>query len=151
MAVRDVALFILFTAEGKILLQHGSNDAPRLPNYWAIFGGGVEEGESPTRALKREILEELSYHVQRPCFLMAQTFRDEKAENTKYVFIEKYQDQPLQLGEGQAMGWFSPDETHGLKMIDHDRVVVEQIRNYLDQLSERGTQKGRESMTAGGV
>ena len=68
---------------------------------------------------------------------MAQTFRDEKDENTKYVFVEKYQDQPLQLGEGQAMGWFSPDETHGLKMIDHDRVVVEHIRDYLNQLSER--------------
>jgi 8-oxo-dGTP pyrophosphatase MutT (NUDIX family) len=151
MAVRDVSLFILYTAMGKILLQHRSKDAPRLPNYWAFFGGGVEEGESPTRALEREVLEELSYQVQRPYFLMAQTIRDEQDENTKYVFIEKYEDQPLQLGEGQAMGWFSLDETLGLKMIDHDRVVVEQIRDYLDQLSERDTQKGSESMTAGGI
>jgi len=50
------------------------------------------------------------------------------------VFVEQYQDQPLQLGEGQAMGWFSPDETHELKMIDHDRFVVEQVRDYLNRL-----------------
>lgn len=140
MPVRDVSLFILYTSTGKILLQHRSKDAPRLPNYWAFFGGAIEQGESTKRALEREILEELSYKVQNPYFLIAQKFRDEEDENenTKYVFVEKYHDQPLQLGEGQAMGWFYPDETNGLKMIDHDRLVVDQIRDYLNQLSERG-------------
>jgi hypothetical protein len=71
-------------------------------------------------------------------FLLAQTIQDEADENTKYVFVEQYQDQPLQLGEGQAMGWFSPDETHGLKMIEHDRAVVSRVRDYLSQLPERG-------------
>jgi 8-oxo-dGTP diphosphatase len=109
MAVRDVSLFILYTSTGQMLLQHRSHDAFRLPNYWAFFGGGVEEGESPTEALKREVLEELSYQVQNPYCLMTQKVRDEEDENTKYVFVEQYQNQPLRLGEGQAMGWFSPD------------------------------------------
>ena len=65
---------------------------------------------------------------------MAQKIRDEEDENTKYVFVEQYQDQLLQLGEGQAMGWFSPDETHELKMIEHDRAIVERMRDYLNQL-----------------
>jgi len=85
-------------------------------------------------ALAREIREELSYLVRDPKFLLAQKIRDEENENTKYVFVEQYQDQSLQLGEGQAMGWFSPDETHGLKMVDHDRFVVEQVRHYLKRL-----------------
>ena len=88
-------------------------------------------------ALIREIREELSYQVQNPNFLLAQKVRDGETDNTKYVFVEQYQDQPLQLGEGQAMGWFSPDETHGLKMIDHDRFVVEQVRDYLNRLVDR--------------
>ena len=140
-AVRDVSLFILYTAIGKILLQHRSKDAARLPNYWAFFGGGIEQGESPRRALEREILEELSYRVHTPYFLIAQTIREEEEENTKYVFVEQYQNQPLQLGEGQAMGWFSPDETTGLNMIEHDRVVIEHIRDYLKQLSERDARR----------
>jgi 8-oxo-dGTP diphosphatase len=134
MAVRDVSLFILYTATGHILLQHRTYDAFRLPNYWGFFGGGIEQGESPMEALKREILEELFYQVQSPHFLIAQKIRDEEGESTKYVFVEQYQDQPLQLGEGQAMGWFSADETQGLKMIEHDRVVVERMREYLNQL-----------------
>jgi hypothetical protein len=54
------------------------------------------------------------------------------------VFVEQYEDQALQLGEGQAMGWFSPDETHQLKMVEHDRAVVYQMKIYLNQLSEGG-------------
>jgi 8-oxo-dGTP diphosphatase len=137
MAVRDVSVCILYTSSGHILLQHRTDDAFRLPGYWAFFGGGIEQGENPTEALKREIREELSYHVQDPKFLLAQKVRDEGNDNTKHVFVEQYRDQPLQLGEGQAMGWFSPDETHGLKMIDHDRVVVERVRDYLNRLMDR--------------
>ena len=105
-----------------------------MPGYWAFFGGGIEQGENPTEALRREIREELSYEVQGPKFFLAQKVRDEENDITKYVFVEQYQDQPLQLGEGQAMGWFSPDETHGLKMVDHDRFVVERVRHYLKRL-----------------
>src|SRR4051794_2573130 len=137
MAVRAVSVLILYSSTGHILLQHRTDDAFRLPGYWAFFGGGIEQGENPTEALKREIREELSYEVQNPKFLLLQKVRDEEDENTKYVFVEQYQDQPLQLGEGQAMRWFLPDETHGLKMIDHDRVVVEQVRDYLNRLSKR--------------
>jgi 8-oxo-dGTP diphosphatase len=137
MARRDVSVFILYTSTGQILLQHRTPDAFRLPNYWAFFGGGIEQGESPTEALEREILEELSYQVQTPHFLIAQKVRDEEDENTKYVFVEQYEDQPLQLNEGQAMGWFSLDETHGLKMIQHDRAIVERMREYLNQTTNR--------------
>jgi 8-oxo-dGTP pyrophosphatase MutT (NUDIX family) len=138
MAKRDVSVLILYNATRHILLQHRADDAFRLPNSWALFGGGIEQGESPAEALERELLEELSYQVQSPYLLLTQTIRDEEDENTKYVFVEQYQDQPLQLGEGQAMGWFTPDETHRLKMIEHDRTVVSRVRDYLNQLPERG-------------
>ena len=136
MAVRDVSVLILYTLTGHILLQHRTDDALRLPGYWAFFGGGIEQGENPTEALKREIREELSYLVQNPEFFLAQKVRDEENDydNRKYVFVEEYQGQSLQLGEGQAMGWFLPDETHALKMADHDRFVVQQVRDYLNRL-----------------
>lgn len=133
MAARNVALFIFYTSSGRLLLQHRSPDANRLPDYWAFFGGGIEAGESPSDALKREVREELSYHVQDPHFLMSQVVREGEEENTKYVFVEQYGGQPLELGEGQAMGWFFPDETKSLKMVDHDRVIVERVRQYLPQ------------------
>jgi 8-oxo-dGTP diphosphatase len=132
MAIRNVSVLILYNSTGQILLQHRADDALRLPNFWAFFGGGIEQGESPTEALKRELIEELSYQVQSPHLLLAQKIRDQDDENTKYVFVEQYQDQPLQLGEGQAMGWFTPDETHQLTMIGHDRDVVKHMRDHLN-------------------
>jgi mutator protein MutT len=142
MAVRNVAVLILYNTTGQILLQHRSSHALRLPNFWAFFGGGIDQGESPTEALERELREELSYQVQTPYLLLAQKIRDDEDENTKYVFVEHYRDQPLQLGEGHAMGWVTPDETHQLQMIEHDRAVVEQVRGYFNQISERGSYAG---------
>jgi 8-oxo-dGTP diphosphatase len=140
----NVSVLILYNSTGQILLQHRSHDASRLPNFWAFFGGGIEQGESPREALEREMIEELSYQVQSPYLLLAQKIRDGEDENTKYVFVEQYRDQPLQLGEGQAMGWFTRDETHELKMVEHDRAVVKQMRNYLNQLSEQARYAGPE-------
>jgi hypothetical protein len=37
------------------------------------------------------------------------------------------------------MGWFTPDETHELKMIEYDRAVVRQMRDYLNKLSKPGS------------
>lgn len=66
MAVRNVSLFMLYTATGQILLQHRAQDAFRLQNYRAFLGGGIEEGESPTDALEREVREELSHRSTKP-------------------------------------------------------------------------------------
>ena len=134
MAARNVSLFILYSPDGKILLQHRSKDALMLPDYWAFFGGGIEKGENPEQALKREVLEELSYEVQSPLCLATQKFVHKDEEGIKYVFVEKYQNHPLTLREGQGMGWFLPDETEKLKMMDCDRTVILQIRDYLNSL-----------------
>ena len=73
--------------------------------------------------------------MQIPHLLITQTYQHEKDEGTKYIYVEKYNSQPLQLGEGQAMGWFFPDETKLLKMIERDRTIVLHIRDYLDSLN----------------
>ena len=53
--------------EGKVLLQLRDNipDIP-WPGTWGTFGGQVEEGETPREAIKREILEELTYEIPDP-------------------------------------------------------------------------------------
>jgi len=133
MATRNVSVLVLYNAEGKILLQHRDKNAARLPDYWGFFGGGIEGTETPEEALKREIEEELSYTVQSPHFLTEQKFTYKEDENTAYVFVEKYGNQQLTQSEGQGMGWFFPAETTTLKMVDHDRFVIEKVENYLKQ------------------
>jgi 8-oxo-dGTP diphosphatase len=66
MAGRNVSVLILYDNDSKILLQHRTTDAPTFPDYWAFFGGGIEEGESAKQAVKRESLEELGYELTAP-------------------------------------------------------------------------------------
>jgi len=63
--VEFIAAAILHTADGRYLLQL-RDDKQGLPlrNHWALFGGGVEEGEDWRQAVLREIKEELVYEAR---------------------------------------------------------------------------------------
>ena len=53
--------------EGRVLLQlRDNNPGIPYPNRWGTFGGQIEEGETPDRAIAREIREELEYEVSDP-------------------------------------------------------------------------------------
>lgn len=127
---RNVSLILLFDKDKRILLQHRSKDAKRLPDFWGFFGGGIEEGETPEQALIRESKEELDYTPQKPRLVMQQEFEYKNVNNKKYVYMEEYDNSiELHQHEGQDMGWFTLDDTKNLKMIDHDREVIEYIKN----------------------
>ena len=59
--LRD-ARALLVTADGRYLMQL-RDDFPHLlvPDHWGVFGGRVEDGESPRRAIHRELFEELRF------------------------------------------------------------------------------------------
>lgn len=132
MAVRNVSVLALYNDHKEILLQYRSNDAPRLANHWAFFGGGIEPGESPEEALAREIHEELEYTVSSPRLIFTQTFIHEKDESTKYVFAEEHNPAiPLVQHEGEAMRWWKFTDFGTLLIAEHDRVALARIQTYL--------------------
>ena len=126
---RNVAIIILYDQDKKILLQHRAEDAERLPGYWAFFGGGIEAGETPERAVKRETLEELNYTLKNPRLIMKQDFLSKDETNEKHVFVEEFDpSKKITLGEGQNFGWFHLSEISRLKIIDHDIEVLKYIK-----------------------
>ncbi|MDP2655539.1 MAG: NUDIX domain-containing protein [bacterium] len=133
MSVRNVSVLVLFNEKKKILLQHRSKDALRLPDYWAFFGGGIEGGETPEQALAREIFEELEYDVVVPRLIFTQKFDYKGDENTKYVFVEKYDpNKKLVQHEGQEMGWWKFEDLNNLLIIDHDQVALSKVKEFLN-------------------
>lgn len=128
-----VALIILYDLENNLLLQHRTKDAAVLPDYWAFFGGGVKEGETPGDAVHREALEELNYKLKFPQFFTERDFKIGNAEGYMYVYIEAFDGNKseLKLQEGQGWGWYSISEIDTLKMIDHDRQIANLIGKYL--------------------
>lgn len=129
--MRNVAVLILYNEKKQILLQHRAKDAERLPDYWAFFGGGLEEGETPEQTLVREIFEELEYRVKNPVRIFDQRF-GVKDDTMKYVFVESYDvSQQLVQHEGQDMRWFTFDELDTLLIVDHDKIALKKIHDYL--------------------
>lgn len=60
---------LLVTPRRQYLLQH-RDDRPDIffPDFWGNFGGGIDQGETPLEALRREISEELQYTVTSATF-----------------------------------------------------------------------------------
>lgn len=62
----EVAIAIL-PHDGKFLMQLRDNIPTILyPGLWGLFGGHIEQGETPEIAVEREILEEIGYKITNP-------------------------------------------------------------------------------------
>jgi len=132
MAIRNVSVLVLYNERGEILLQHRSKNAKRLPDHWAFFGGGIEEGEKPKQTLRREILEELEYSVHNPKLVFVQKFTWKGDKNTKYVFVDNFDAaQSLVQHEGQGMRWWKFEDLKDLLIVEHDKEALAKVEEHL--------------------
>ena len=110
--IKKIALVILEQPNGEIALQL-RDDKPAIahPNLWALFGGKIEEGESPRQAALREVAEELTIRLQLNRLAFLQKFALEQ-QKEHFLFHYSLADelQSAQLTEGQAVGCWLPHE-----------------------------------------
>ena len=129
---RDVSVLLLYNDKGEILLQRRSGTAKRYPGVWGFFGGGVESGETPESAMHREIQEELNYVSKDAALVLSYEFTNYMGESgMKYIFVEKYDGSPLTQQEGEALGWFLPEDTGALETIPHDGKALAAAAAYI--------------------
>lgn len=62
MSGRSVSV-VVEDPRGRVLLLLRGPTAPWMPNRWNLPGGGVESGESPREAARREVLEEAGLYA----------------------------------------------------------------------------------------
>ncbi len=135
MITRSGAGLILYDKDKKILLQHRASDAPNFPDYWGVFGGAVEKGETPEEAMRRELLEEIEYKTADPKLLYVEEYDKGNIHFVNYYFIDKYdQTQSLVQHEGQGYGWFNVSEALKLKITKNFQTVLLKTQEFLENL-----------------
>ena len=68
-----------------LFVQKRSTDAAFAPDRFGIFGGHIEDGESPETALFREIKEELNYRPRNVRFFR----KYEHFDCEQYVYVSE--------------------------------------------------------------
>jgi 8-oxo-dGTP diphosphatase len=138
--MKKIAAIILENPAGEILLMLRDNKPSiPFPDHWDIFGGHLEEGETPEEALVREIKEELDIELKDYSFFRKyECLSGDAYENTKYIYFGKI-DIPIEkitLYEGQRARYFSKEEIPDIKFANIIKSVVMDYMNYKNSLTE---------------
>ena len=116
--MHKVATALLFDRNNRLLIYLRDNKPEiSFPNHWDLFGGQVEENETPEQALVRELKEELNLHITDFAFYKTFESTNEQKPNTKFVFVVRTEKavEELTLYEGQYLKGISLNERGSYK------------------------------------
>ena len=104
----EVAIAILHTSDRFLMQLRDNIPGIIYPGCWGFFGGHIDPGETPEAAVKRELIEEISYTP--PSVTQFRRYSDDQV--IRHVFhapltVELHQ---LVLGEGWDMGLLTPEQ-----------------------------------------
>jgi len=131
MEISRAAAIAFISKEGRILFQHRDSDAPASPNCWGLFGGAMEEGETPEQGIKREVEEELQIKLKDFKLFRKYEFREKGIVKERYIFTAPLNN-PLeklrkQQREGDGLALLSFEEMNKRKTSPHTEIVLKDI------------------------
>ena len=125
------AVAAIIIVGGKYLLQlRDQRPGIYFPNYWGLFGGAIENGESECAALKREIIEELGLEVNLKNCLISINIDLHMMQFGKFkrsfyeVELNEKAVEEIRLGEGQKYQLFSRNEVLNRKITPYDAFAI---------------------------
>jgi len=113
------AVAVIVNEDNKILLLKRSDyEKQWMPNKWALVGGGIEKGENPEEACKREIKEETGLEIKK--FIESFTIQ-RRPESIEHIFACRYKGDPtdveLDMVENVKYGWYDVEEMEFLDIV----------------------------------
>jgi 8-oxo-dGTP diphosphatase len=138
MFARRISAFALYTEKKEILLQHRTDDAPKYPGYWGLFGGGIEEGETPEEALAREAQEELELDLRNIPLFKRYELPQEQGTDERFIYLAQTFKTAGELKktqhEGQDLGFFLYEQTQKLQIADFNKIILADIAEALERM-----------------
>lgn len=106
---RDYVGIIFEDEENKVLFQLRDNkkDIP-YPNRWSLFGGGIEQGETPEEAILREVDEELNLKLDKKKLQLLIKKISRKEQRYVFYYKLKNNEKTFTVREGQDYIFIKP-------------------------------------------
>lgn len=132
-AVLLVGACALVDPDGRVLIaQRPAGKA--FAGAWEFPGGKVEPGESPERAVMRELREELGVEPCEQC-LQPFAFASEPLPDGRHLLMPLYVcrrwDGFVDPKEGQQIAWVRPDKLLSYDLLPADRPLAAELRDRL--------------------
>ena len=132
MSIILVSAVALVDSDGLVLLSQRPKEK-EMGGLWEFPGGKIEKGETPEKALIRELQEELGIFVWNSC-LAPLTFASYDYTNFHLLmplFIcRKWEGIPVPK-EGQNLKWVRPIDMKEYKMPLADSAIIPMLRDWL--------------------
>lgn len=130
--ITTVSAVVVFNGK-LLLLQRDDNPEIKDPGCWQLPGGGVEDGETPDEAIKRELQEEISVIPASLRFLMSPS----ADINAYYARLSNEEAKNIKKGdEGKDLRFFSFEELSNIPLTGKLKLVLETQGNALKSLLE---------------
>jgi len=117
--VKKIAAIIFENDKGEILLYRRDNKPGiPFPQHWDLFGGHVEDSETPEEALVREVKEEMNYDLKDfKFFRRYDCLEGDAYPNIKYIYHGRFNlpAERITLLEGECVRYFTRDEIPNVK------------------------------------
>ena len=127
-----VSAVVMVDVDGRILIAQRP-EGKNMAGLWEFPGGKIEPGETPERALIRELKEELGIDTTESC-LAAFTFASHRYDDFHLlmpVFLCRKWDGFVTPQEGQVLKWVKISELKNYPMPPADKQLLAMIRDFL--------------------
>ena len=126
--VRVVAAVITEKIDGTDKIFATARGYGEYKGWWEFPGGKIEQGESPARALVREIKEELTAEIEVGELIHTVEYDYPDFHLSMDCFLAKVTHGQLILNEAEEARWLSKDELDSVKWLPADLELVETIK-----------------------
>ena len=123
--LKIVVSIALINNENKILLSKRP-EKKHLSGFWEFPGGKVEEGETPEKALIREVKEELNIDINNKC-IAPLSFSEFDYNNFQLLLLlyicRRWDGVPMSM-ENNKLEWVKPNMLRDYKMPPADDALI---------------------------